>query len=126
MTLRKKKTDELDSTEPCAICHGKYEGKVTIGQKDINALPAKVPAGATMAPEEVRRQRVLQTSAWLIERGWKHCDAAYCERYDDATLHKLLAWASGETDVPDGPGPCDDPVPAADGQAAQQANDATE
>lgn len=55
----------------------------------------------TLTPEETRRQQVLATSAWLIERGWKHCDPAHCERYSDDDLDKLLAWARGDTDIPE-------------------------
>ena len=48
-----------------------------------------------------RHMKIKETSAWLIERGWKHCDPAFCERYDEATLDSLLAWARGESDIPE-------------------------
>lgn len=76
------------------------------GQHIIDDANAALDAGA--AAEEQRRLKRLQTSAWLIERGWKHCDPAYCDRYDEPTLDALLAWASGDTDIPAVPGPWDD------------------
>ena len=48
-----------------------------------------------------RHMKIKETSAWLIERGWKHCDPEHCERYDEATLDSLLAWARGDSDIPE-------------------------
>lgn len=80
-----------------------YDG---IHQSDVAQPEPTFPMGFVTPemgaePGEIRRLRVAQTSAWLIERGWKHCDPEHCERYSDDELDKLLAWSRGDTDIPD-------------------------
>lgn len=48
-----------------------------------------------------RHMKIKETSAWLIERGWKHCNPEHCDRYSDDDLDKLLAWARGDSDIPE-------------------------
>lgn len=115
--LRASQEPELPFDAPAGIPEPSPEGLPYDGihQSDVEQSDAhddKEDARLTMAPEEQRRQKVLATSAWLIERGWKRCTPEMCEGYSDAELDALLAWARGDTDVPEIAGLTVDAAPA--------------